>query len=200
MNTREKILDIALGLFNSAGTSEVTTNHIASACGISPGNLYYHFRNKQEIIRELFQRLYARWNRELALPDDHPPELADLVNLVNANYRIIWEYRFAYRELVVLLHNDFTLQTVFREVRQRGYDGFKALFQAFVSAGVMRPAAQARTIEDLMQVCWLISEFWIVYLEIGGQDIDALQVQNGVDLMLGILQPYLTQGEFNVHS
>ncbi len=100
MSTHEKILDTALRLFNKSGTAEVSTNHIAEAAGISPGNLYYHFRNKQEIIRGLFQRLYATWDTALSLPDNRKPTLDDLKTLVKANYQIIWEYRFAYCELV----------------------------------------------------------------------------------------------------
>lgn len=54
MKTKDKIVYAALELFNEHGERTITTNHIAAHIEISPGNLYYHFRNKQEIVREIF--------------------------------------------------------------------------------------------------------------------------------------------------
>jgi AcrR family transcriptional regulator len=191
MGTRQKILDTALTQFNKDGTAEVSTNHIAEACGISPGNLYYHFRNKQEIIRELFQRLYAVWDKRLSIPLDRAPKLDDLKTVVETNYQIIWEYRFAYRELVALLRQDAELRQGFLAVRQRGFDGFHELFSAFVAAGVFRTPDDPQAINDLHEVCWLISEFWITNLEVNGRNVDEAEMQRGVKLMLRVLQPYL---------
>ncbi|MEQ1783280.1 MAG: helix-turn-helix domain-containing protein, partial [Hyphomonadaceae bacterium] len=60
-DTKSRILDTALALFNERGVANVTTNHIAEALNMSPGNLYYHFRNKAEIVRELFARIMQAW-------------------------------------------------------------------------------------------------------------------------------------------
>ena len=54
MNTKEKIIHTSISLFNENGERAITTNHIASSLGMSPGNLYYHFKNKEDIIRHIF--------------------------------------------------------------------------------------------------------------------------------------------------
>ena len=48
--TKQKIKKAAIELFNNQDTLSVTTNHIAKQAKISPGNLYYHYKNKEEII------------------------------------------------------------------------------------------------------------------------------------------------------
>ena len=191
MSTREKILDTALRLFNKSGTAEVSTNHIAEACEISPGNLYYHFRNKQEIIRELFQRLSDAWDNGLPFPQDRGPTLADLKTIIETNYQIIWQYRFAYRELVALLRQDAALRADFLAVRQRGFDGFHELILAFSDANIIHLSDDSQATHELQEICWLISEFWLTNLEVNGRNVDETEMRHGVQLMLRVLQPYL---------
>jgi len=191
MTTREKILDIALALFNNDGTSAVSTNHIAEAAGISPGNLYYHFRNKEEIIRELFERLSAANDAAFALPADTLPTLSDLQRMVKANYKILWQYRFAHRELVALLQADSELRTRFLATRKRGFEGFNKLFNAYVTAGVLSTPANNDAISNLAEIIWMITEFWLNSLEIGGKTVDESQMERGVQLMMLILEPYI---------
>jgi len=191
MSTRVKILDTALSLFNKEGTSAVSTNHIAEAAGISPGNLYYHFHNKQEIIRELFQRLNVIWETYQPLPQDRVPMLDDLKTVIESNYQIIWQYRFAYRELVALLRQDAELRANFLAVRQRGFDGFHQLFNEFSAAGVIHLPDDPQVINELQEIFWLISEFWLTNLEVNGRKVDEVEIQLGMKLILRVLQPYL---------
>lgn len=190
-STRDRILDAALELFNEQGTAAVSTNHIAAAIEISPGNLYYHFRNKEDIIASLFERLFAAWGETYQLPSDRAPELADFEALIAANYRLIWTYRFAYREMAVLLHNAPDLQARYQELRRQGYDGFAHLIEAFAAAGVLTRPKSDPEMHVLTELCWMISEQWPVNLELSGRTFDAAGIQEGVALMRHVFRPYL---------
>ncbi len=189
MSNRQRIIDAALMLFNDQGTGAVSTNHIADAAGISPGNLYYHFRNKEEIIRVLFERLFAAWDETFQLPADRDPTMADLDAMIAANYELIWEYRFAYRELASLLHNDPELQERYLAVRRRGYEGFAKLLDAFVASGVLSPPADPQELAVLTELCWIVSEQWPVNLELSCRPFDSEGIKAGAALMRWLLRP-----------
>ena len=146
MSTRERILDTALMLFNESGTAVVSTNHIAAACGISPGNLYYHFRNKEEIIRALFDRMFVKWGQSL-MPTDRPLSLADLQGIVRGAFAMLGEYRFIYRELIALLRRDEYLQRRWAELRERGHRALDRLGEA-VLPGSLEVAVVRREVVD----------------------------------------------------
>lgn len=197
MKTRDRILDTALRLFNESGTAAVTTNHIADALGMSPGNLYYHFRNKDEIIRGLFEQQFAVSDTLFALPDDQAPTLADLERLVRANFAMLWDYRFIYRELIALLRRDEQLRRRWVEIRARGFAGFRELIDAFIAAGVLIAPHDDDEVTRLAELCWLVSEFWPANVEVSGQAVDATQFERGVALMLQVLSPYIIASDNN---
>ena len=94
MTTKQKILETTLGLFNQDGATEVSTNHIATALGMSPGNLYYHYRNKEEIIRALFSEFDNAANILYSLPSDKLPTIDDLERMIEGTFELQWRYRF----------------------------------------------------------------------------------------------------------
>lgn len=191
MSNRQRILETALALFNERGTGAVSTNHIAEEAGISPGNLYYHFNNKEEIIRVLFEQLFTAWDKAFQLPLDRTPSLSDLETMITANYQIIWQFRFAYRELAVVLRNDPQLQARYQDVRKQGYAGFAALINAYAAAGVIHQPADQEELNTLTELCWIVSEQWPVNLELNGRSLDAEGIIEGTNLMRWVLRPLL---------
>jgi AcrR family transcriptional regulator len=51
--TRAEILRVALRLFTEKGYEGTSTRDISSALGMTKSSLYYHFRNKEEIVASL---------------------------------------------------------------------------------------------------------------------------------------------------
>ena len=60
VSTRDLILEVALVLLNERGESVVTSVDLAHEMNISPGNLYYHFKGKEQVVEELYAQFHAR--------------------------------------------------------------------------------------------------------------------------------------------
>src|SRR5689334_22613841 len=162
-DTKARILDKALELFNEQGTSNVTTNHIAEALGMSPGNLYYHFRNKAEIVRALFARIQDAWAVNYAVPPGTMPSPPMAEAMMAGNFEIQARYRFFFRDLTLLLNADPELAAAYRANREAGMANTKFLINLFVEAGAARPFPDEETIDDLANLLWMVGDFWLVF-------------------------------------
>lgn len=190
--TRKRILDAARRLFNERGTSAVSTNHIAAEAGISPGNLYYHFEDKQAIIRALHARYAAAHAHRWAPSPDASESLARLRENLAAGSEAAWEYRFFEREILALLRADPKLRAAYRQVYQRRLGEWLAFGEQLVAQGLARPPRPPRTLRDLAVAIWLVAENWLPFLDVTGDPQDPVQVAKGTDLVLAVLDPYLT--------
>ncbi len=190
--TRKWIHDVARGLFNDRGTSAVSTNHIADGAGISPGNLYYHFENKRDIIRALLAEYTAAYEARWAPSTDGGENLATLGENLAGWSELAWEYRFFEREVLALLRVDPALRDSYREIYERRVGQYVAFGEQLAAQGLLRVPAPPRTIHDLAVAIWLIGQGWLPFLDVTGDPGDPRQVARGTDLVLVALLPYLT--------
>ncbi|MBC7957836.1 MAG: TetR/AcrR family transcriptional regulator, partial [Cytophagales bacterium] len=113
--TAERILEVTLELFNRFGEPNVSTTLISAELGISPGNLYYHYPAKDELINSLFER-YEKALGELLGASEGVRNVEDAWFFLHSLFEIIWEYRFLYRDLNDLLSKNRMLETHFQTV------------------------------------------------------------------------------------
>lgn len=186
--TKQRILAAALDLFNAHGAGEVTTNHLADALGMSPGNLYYHYRNKEEIVRALFGILRTAWAELYQLPAGRAPDMRDMEAMFAGNFEIQQQFHFFFRELPSLLAADPLLAAEFRDARQSGFANFRGLLAGFVAAGTLR-AVDDQTIDDVADLLWLAGDFWAVFVDLGGGPFDEARKAQGVRLFRHIMKP-----------
>ena len=114
--TRERILELSLRLFNEFGEPNITTTVIAEEMNISPGNLYYHFRNKDDIVNSIFAQFEAEIERILTVPDGRRSNMEDVWLYLHLMFELIWRYRFFYRDLNDLLSRNRKLELHFKAI------------------------------------------------------------------------------------
>jgi AcrR family transcriptional regulator len=194
MNTREKIIETAIRLFNERGTKAVTTNHIAAAAGISPGNLYYHFRNKEEIIRAIFRQMdvYGREEHRRIFDGRTPGTIETMEESFVMIQKFNWRFRFFKRELTSLVNADPALKEDFA----RTHHETLALVRSSIDRSIEDGLLLSLPDEDrqlLAEAIWLVTLFWPNYLEVRGEEVNEASLQRGSDLLRRILAPYVVQ-------
>lgn len=168
--TKDRILQISLQLFNERGERSVTTNHIAAELGISPGNLYYHFRNKQEIIKELAQQYQAETLEMLALPVDRPLNANDKISYFQVLSNQLWAYRFIHRDVYHLVENNEDFRKIYPRFAGQVMQQGQKIYRAFVDAGLMKMTDSE--IEALIINLWIVLTNWTNFLYMSGRISD----------------------------
>lgn len=191
--TKDKILDAALALFNEQGCGAISTNHIAKECGISPGNLYFHYSNKAEIIRALYERMVADWDATQSRVPLDDNALICIRLLLNLAADLYWKYRFIHRELATLCMDDEILDARNKEVIASRKKEDAMMLHMLVSKKYLRELS-TKEVDFLVDMTWLISIFWQPYIQMQQTALDAEAIRKGADMIEALLEPYrLTQ-------
>ena len=159
--TRERILETSLALFNRQGAPQVTTADIADEMNISPGNLYYHFGNKDEIIDELCAAFEARVLPLFADPHGRHLDIDDLWLWLHLLFEQMWAYRFLFHDLDLLTSRNRALGTRFGALVRKGAATVVEWCRGMVDAGTMH--ASSREIDALAQNVMLVAAYWPSY-------------------------------------
>ncbi|WP_166266581.1 TetR/AcrR family transcriptional regulator [Marinobacter caseinilyticus] len=196
MKTRDKILLSSLELFNERGERNITTNHIAAYLAISPGNLYYHFRNKSDIIYEIFLEYEKLVDYYLQIPTDRPLTVDDMAFYLESVFDGLWSYRFFHRELEFLLDSDQRLRRDYRAFTNRCLAAINQIFDGLAEGGVIQP--QPEELRSAMSLnVWLVITNWMAFLKTAhgselSNNLSLVQLKQGIYQVLTLEIPYLT--------
>ncbi len=192
--TAERILEVTLELFNRFGEPNVSTTLISAELGISPGNLYYHYPAKDELINSLFDR-YERSLSELLNASDAVRDVEDAWFFMHTLFELIWQYRFLYRDLNDLLSKNRRLETHFQAVLKNKTRSVRALLDSLSRAGAMQ--IDSREVEATATSMVVVLTYWLSY-EYVRDPRNALEpasaqaaLMRGAHHVLNLLVPYL---------
>ncbi len=194
MKTRDKILRKSQSLFNERGERNVTTNHIAAELGISPGKLYYHFRNKEEIIFELFLQYEARTQSLLLAPADRHLTYADKMGYFEGILDNMWEFRFLHRDLEQMLEANPALRERYRTFARLVLQQGRRIYERLADSGMVE--ADEDAIDALIVNIWVVTSSWISFLHTSGiydngEAISRDLLRKGIYQIVMLEAPYL---------
>jgi AcrR family transcriptional regulator len=195
MKTRDRILYTSLELFNDEGEEHTTTIDIANELDISPGNLYYHFKGKDQIIAELFQQYEVALSGTLTAPIEKPLS-QDEANIEDNWYYLyvvleeMYQYRFLYHNLDNILQRYPDLARRFKRLIQLKRAALYAICQVLIQQAVIEVSEQQQL--GLVDNMTLNLTFWLSYDQLLHGDRDpGVSIHQGVLQLLTMVAPYL---------
>ena len=163
MKTKDKIVQISIDLFNRSGVVAVTTNHIAKELSISPGNLYFHFANKEEIIRQIFRQMsketYDLWKTKKGQKPQNP------LLLIEKNFELFWRYRFFHREMYYLRRKDSSLNKMWKAHIAKCLRLMTVMYKRWIKQGWMSPINSPDELYFLVNVLLATASTFLHFFE-----------------------------------
>jgi AcrR family transcriptional regulator len=192
--TAERILEVTLDLFNRFGEPNVSTTLISAELGISPGNLYYHYPAKDELINALFDR-YERGLNDLLHAADNVRNVEDAWLFFHMLFELIWQYRFLYRDLNDLLSKNRRLETHFQFVLKNKSRAVAQVLDGLTRGSSLRiDRRESDTVASAMVV---VLTYWLSYEYVRDPrralepESAAAALSRGAYHVLSLLMPYL---------
>ena len=195
--TAERILASTLELFNRFGEPNASTTMISAELNISPGNLYYHFPSKDELVNTLFDQYESQLYELLAASTD-VLDVEDAWFFLHSLFELIWQYRFLYRDVGHLLSRNRRLETHFPAILLRKRAALRQLLDT-LQAKRAASAAEDRQRDAVAASMVVLLTYWLSY-EYVLQPRTAMEPENAQDALLrgayhvlSLLAPHLDQ-------
>jgi AcrR family transcriptional regulator len=194
--TAERILEVTLELFNRFGEPNVSTTLISAELNISPGNLYYHYPAKDELINALFDA-YERKLNDLLLAADGVRHIEDAWLFFHMMFELVWQYRFLYRDLNDLLSKNRRLETHFQFVLKNKSRAVQQLMEGLVGGGAVKMAREE--IAPVATAMVVVLTYWLSYEYVRDPrralepESSAAALARGAFHSLSLLMPYLDE-------
>ena len=174
--TAERILEVTLDLFNAFGEPNVSTTLISAELKISPGNLYYHYPAKDELVNALFGR-YEAWL------------------FFHMLFELIWKHRFLYRDLNDLLFKNRRLETHFQALLAAKEQAMRQVLSGLHLGGALK--MELREAAPTANAMVVVVSYWLSYEYVRDPrhalepDRAGAALMRGAFHALSLLLPYL---------
>jgi AcrR family transcriptional regulator len=157
-NTQQRIIDEAVGLFNTRGYAHTSLQDIAKSLNISRGNLAYHFANKDLLLETIFQQMWAKVEAERKNSRSLPSfqNLRQEIDLYGHYQRT---YAFIFTDSQVMMIP--AIQKALAEMAHATIEDNKAAIAFAIKVGNMKPEPYPGIYHHVALTTWMLMFFWL---------------------------------------
>ncbi len=195
MGNKERIVETARVLMNAQGAQAIGTTQISDELQISPGNLYYHFKNKEEIVLSLFDSLELEFRTLITERQEAPISPARFIAYYQQSLEVAWKYRFFFGGLLHLLRRDELLSARYLLLQQWALENLESIARQLVSEGSMAKPRSRNGYQSITLNMWLVWSNWVRHKQITSADhtVSKADMAEGALQVFDLLSPYLTE-------
>ena len=165
--TKQKIIQSSIELFNQKGWTNVRLQDIADRCGISVGNLAYHYSNKAAILQAIDELIQVEIEPVLS-KERQFPSLLDFDNQLSCYFFLVNKFAFYFLDLLELERNHPNLHKNRQRYIHEMTEQIESWMGLCVSKGVIQPAIQENQYHYISQAIWMIITFWMTQQQVKG--------------------------------
>ncbi|MEL6255476.1 MAG: TetR/AcrR family transcriptional regulator [Bacteroidota bacterium] len=156
-NTRERILDAAIKLFNQKGYGHVSLQDLAKELGMSRGNLSYHFPDKADLLPGIVDKFASRL-KDYRLSKEPLPTFSNLRIDLRFYFELQRDYKCILLDPYVLEHPAVS-ETV-KAFSKEAIRDFDAAIAFALEIGTMKKEPYPGVYENLSINTWMLMFLW----------------------------------------
>ena len=191
LNTKQKILNASIHLFNTNGMANVRLQQIANEVGISPGNLAYHFRNKEAIIETINEDLYQA-SSEILSTYRIFPNLMDFDNQLTKYFTFIQKYPFYFLDLLEIERHYPKIQSKRQIHIAKMISQIRKRFDFNHQRGLIIVEPRPGVYDSIANTIWILISFWVPQNLVRGAE-HIMQSRQFKEMIWNQFFPYFTE-------
>jgi AcrR family transcriptional regulator len=192
-STKKKILDTARQLYNERGLANVSQRQIAEQLGISPGNLTYHYKKKEDINEAIYYELVDVFNQLFQQNASEVGSIRFFVTFAAQLYDIMQQYRFFFVDIILLTRNNKNIANHYRELLILRQQQFQDIAQVLIQNGEMHAEEAPGTFQHVFNQLQIITDFYCSAQELNPFTKGENDKSNFLKLIQQLIYPYLTE-------
>ncbi|MDM1556775.1 TetR/AcrR family transcriptional regulator [Chryseobacterium indologenes] len=201
MSTKDKILAKALELFNEKGYNNITTRHIAAELSISPGNLHYHFKHSEDIIKILFAELTMKMDELLnKMKTKENKTLEDLYILTSSTCEIFYHYRFIFVNLVDVLKKLPEVEAMYERINFSRREEFQLIFSGLQKNKIFKKDIPGFIINSLTEQIFIIADNWLTHNRLISKLNKKAAIKSYTLLLMNLFYPFLSKEQQKIYE